>query len=190
MTNKEIEDLIAHAQKAMETAYVQNLLDKGTEQVTMAYLYLNADAPYKAGKVMAKGLKDGSVEGTSKNWELTGNAWRQAQEIKQAIPAMEKAADKSDTGELYARLGNIYLDNDEHKKAVTAINKGLSRGGVKRPDNARLVLGMAYFNLKQYENARKAFAAAARDERSEKYARQWIKYMDSELERQRSLAEG
>ena len=175
---------------AMETAYVQNLLDKGTEQVTMAYLYLNADAPYKAGKVMAKGLKDGSVEGTSKNWELTGNAWRQAQEIKQAIPAMEKAADKSDTGELYARLGNIYLDNDEHKKAVTAINKGLSRGGVKRPDNARLVLGMAYFNLKQYENARKAFAAAARDERSEKYARQWIKYMDSELERQRSLAEG
>ena len=36
---------------AMETAYVQGMLDKGTEQVTMAYLYLNGDVPYKAAKV-------------------------------------------------------------------------------------------------------------------------------------------
>ncbi|MEP5568201.1 MAG: CDC27 family protein [Halioglobus sp.] len=175
---------------AMETAYVQNMLDKGTEQVTMSYLYLNADVPYKAAKVMDKGLKDGSIEDKSKNWEVAGSAWRQAQEVDKAIPAMEKAAAKSDTGELYARLGNIYLDGDENQKAITAINKGLSRGGVKRPDNARLILGMAYFNVKQYENARKAFNAASRDERSAKYAAQWIKYMDSELERQRSLAEG
>ncbi len=175
---------------AMETAYVQGMLDKGTEQVTMAYLFLNGDVPYKAAKVMDKGLKDGSIEGKSRNWEIAGSAWRQAQEVDKSIPAMEQAAAKSDTGELYARLGNIYLDGDQYKKAITAINKGLSRGGVKRPDNARLILGMAYFNTQQYEKAREAFKAAGRDERSEKYATQWIKYMDSELERQRSLAEG
>jgi tetratricopeptide (TPR) repeat protein len=175
---------------AMETAYVQGMLDKGTEQVTMAYLYLNGDVPYKAAKVMDKGLKDGSIDGKSKNWEIAGSAWRQAQEVDKSIPAMEQAAAKSDTGELYARLGNIYLDGDQFKKAITAINKGLSRGGVKRPDSARLVLGMAYFNTQQYDKAREAFKAAGRDERSAKYAEQWIKYMDSELERQRSLAEG
>ena len=49
---------------------------------------------------------------------------------------------------------------------------------------------MAYFNEKQYDKARKAFVAAGRDERSARYAQQWIKYMDSELERQQSLAEG
>ncbi|PLW69143.1 tetratricopeptide repeat protein [Pseudohalioglobus lutimaris] len=175
---------------AMETAYVQGMLDKGTEQVTMAYLFLNGDVPYKAAKVMDKGLKDGTIEDKSKNWEVAGSAWRQAQEVDKSIPAMEKAAAKSDTGELYARLGNIYLDGDENEKAISAINKGLSRGGVKRPDNARLVLGMAYFNTKQYDKAREAFKSAARDERSSKYAAQWIKYMDTELERQRSLAEG
>jgi tetratricopeptide (TPR) repeat protein len=175
---------------AMETAYVQGMLDKGTEQVTMAYLYLNGDVPYKAAKVMDKGLKEGVIEDKSKNWEIAGSAWRQAQEVDKSIPAMEKAAAKSDTGELYARLGNIYLDGDQNEKAITAISKGLSRGGVKRPDSARLVLGMAYFNTKQYEKAREAFTAAARDERSAKYAAQWIKYMETELERQRSLAEG
>ena len=175
---------------AMETAYVQDMLDKSGEQVTMAYLYLNAEVPYKAAKVLDKGLKNKTIEDKSKNWEIAGNAWRQAQELKKAIPAMEAAAAKSDAGELYSRLGNVYLDSDQFKKAITAINKGLKRGGIKRPDTARLVLGMAYFNDKQYDKARKAFVAAGRDERSARYAQQWIKYMDSELERQQSLAEG
>jgi tetratricopeptide (TPR) repeat protein len=174
---------------AMETAYLQNMLDKDNEQVVMAYLYLNADVPYKAAKVMDKGLGNKSIEDKTKNWELAGNAWRQAQELDKAIPAMEQAAATSETGELYARLGNIYLDNDEFNKAITAINKGLSRGGVKRADTSRLVLGMAYFNTNQYDKAREAFIAAGRDERSAAYAKQWIGYMDSELARQKSLQE-
>lgn len=172
---------------AMDTAYVQNMLDKGTEQVTMAYLYLNGEVPYKAGKVMEKGLKNGSIDPTSKNYEIAASAWRQAQELDKAIVDMEKAAAKSDDGELYARLGNIYLDRDMNAEAIVAINKGLSRGGVKRPDNARLVLGMAYFNEKKYDKAREAFKAAGRDERSAKYAEQWIDYLDSELDRQAKL---
>tara|TARA_R110001599_G_scaffold353459_1_gene592715 strand:+ start:426576 stop:427916 length:1341 start_codon:yes stop_codon:yes gene_type:complete len=172
---------------AMDTAYVQNMLDKGTEQVTMAYLYLNAEVPYKAGKVMAKGLKNKSIEPTSKNYEIAASAWRQAQELDKAIVDMEQAAAKSDDGELYARLGNIYLDSDMNSKAIVAINKGLSRGGVKRPDNARLVLGMAYFNEKKYDKAREAFKAAGRDKRSAKYASQWINYLESELDRQAKL---
>lgn len=174
---------------AMETAYVQDMLDKGTEQVTMAYLYLNAEVPYKAAKVMDKGLKNEAIKPTSKNWEIAGSAWRQAQEVAKSIPAMEEAASRAETGELYTRLGSVYLDGDQFKKAISSINKGLKRGGVKRPDTARLALGMAYFNDGQYSNARKAFQAAGKDERSEKYAQQWIQYMDSELARQKSLQE-
>ncbi len=172
---------------AMETAYVQDMLDRGTEQTTMAYLYLNGEVPYKAARVMDKGLKNESIEPTSKNYEIVGNAWRQAQEVAKAIPAMEQAAAKSDKGELYARLGNVYLDGDQFKKAISSINKGLSRGGVKRPDTARLVLGMAYFNDKQYSKARDAFKVARKDKRSEKYAAQWLKYLENELDRQRKL---
>jgi tetratricopeptide (TPR) repeat protein len=174
---------------AMDTAYVQNMLDKGPEQVTMAYLYLNAEVPYSAAKVMEKGLSNKSIQPTSKNYEIAASAWRQAQELDKAIADMELAAAKSEEGELYARLGNIYLDSDRYAEAVVAINKGLNRGGVKRPDTARLVLGMAYFNDKKYDKAREAFKAAGRDERSAKYAEQWIKYLDTELDRQAKLQE-
>ena len=175
---------------AMETAYVQDLLEKNGELRNLASLYLSQGVPYKAGKVLEQGFEDDIVEKNSKNYELMAGSWRQAQEIDKAIPAMEIAASKSDSGELYSRLGSIYLDGEQFGKAIEAINKGLQRGGVKRPDSARLVLGMAHFNREEYDKAREAFEAAGRDERSEQYAEQWIKYMESEIERQEKLAEG
>jgi tetratricopeptide (TPR) repeat protein len=174
---------------AMETAYMQDMLAKGPERVTMAYLFLQGEVPYKAAQVMDKGLKEKLIDPTSKNYEIMGSAYRQAQEVAKAIPAMEVAASKSEDGELFARLGNVYLDGDRFEEAIEALEKGLKRGGLRRPDNARLSLGMAYFNTKQYDKARKAFRDAGKDERSETYARQWIKYLDSELERQAKLAE-
>ena len=174
---------------AMETAYVQDMLSKDREQVTMAYLYLNAEVPYKAARVLDKGIANESVEASSKTLEILGNSWRQAQEVKKSIPVMEQAAEKSDKGELYCRLGNVYLDNDEFKKAINANKKGLARGGVKRPDNCQLILGMAYFNTQEYSAARKAFKEAAKDKRSKKYADQWMKYMDNEIARQKKLEE-
>lgn len=174
---------------AMDTAYVQGMLNKEGDLVNMAYLHLANDVPYKAAKVLDKGIKDEIVKPTSKNLELLGNSWRAAQEIKKAIPEMAKAAAKSDKGELWARLGNIYLDNDEYKKSVKALKAGIKKGGIKRKDTTYLILGMAHYNLKQYDSARKAFKKAEDDERSRKYARQWMRFMDKELERQRRLKE-
>ena len=171
----------------MEAAYEQGFLDRSSELVTMSYLYLNAEVPYFAASVIEKGFDDELVDDKSKNYELAGSAWAQAREVAKSIPMMEKAAAKSDEGELYVRLGNVYLDGDQFAKAADSVSKGLKKGGVKRPDQARLVLGMAYFNLGEYNKARKAFRDAGKDERSEKYARQWISYVTSEEERQREL---
>lgn len=175
---------------ALETAHMQKMLTNEQELIRMAYLYLNGDVPYKAAKVLDKGVKDEVIEPTSKNLDLLGSSWRQAQEIKKAIPEMAKAASKAEDGELWSRLCSVYLDGDQFKKAIDACDQGLKKGGVKRADTANLVKGMAHFNLKQYKSARTAFNKAAKDKRSEKYATQWINFMDKELERQKSLEEG
>ena len=171
----------------MEAAYEQGFLDRSSELVNMSYLYLNAEVPYFAASVIEKGFDDDLVDDKSKNYELAGSAWAQAREVAKSIPMMEKAAAKSDEGELYVRLGNVYLDGDQFAKAADSVSKGLKKGGVKRPDQARLVLGMAYFNLGEYNKARKAFRDAGKDDRSEKYAKQWIAYVTSEEDRQREL---
>ena len=109
-------------------------------------------------------------------------------EVTKSLPMLEAAASKSEKGELYARLGNVYLDVDKNKEAVEALKRGLDRGGVKRPDQARLALGMAYFNLGDFNAARRAFREARKDKRARSYADQWLKYITSEENRLEELA--
>ncbi len=172
----------------LEATYEQNLLDKSQDLVLLSQLYLNAEVPYPAAKVMESGFKDEIVEDDSKNYELAGVAWRQAQEVEKSLPMLELAAEKSEKGELYARLGSVYLDVDKNKAAVAALNKGLKRGGIKRKDQAQMALGMAYFNLGEFNSARKAFREAAKDKRAKSFAQQWLKYISSEEKRLNEIA--
>ena len=174
---------------AMEAVYEQGLLTRGREQVNMAYMYLGADMPYKAAKVLDKGLnKDKTIELTSKNLETLGIAWRQAQHVDRAIPEMERAAKLANQGELWARLANIYLDNDQYKDCVTASNKATNKGKLRRRDNVQVVLGMCLYNLNRLSQAKKAFAEASKDKRSRRMGNQWKKYLDSEIKRAKDLA--
>lgn len=172
----------------LEATYEQNLLDRSQDIVLISQLYLQAEVPYPAARAMEKGLADDVVEKESKNYELAGVAWRQAQEVTKSLPMLEAAASKSEKGELYARLGNVYLDVDKNKEAVEALNRGLDKGGVKRPDQARLALGMAHFNLGDFNAARRAFREARKDKRARSYADQWLKYISSEEKRLEELA--
>ena len=172
----------------LEATYEQNLLDRSQDIVLISQLYLQAEVPYPAARAMEKGLADDIVEKESKNYELAGVAWRQAQEVTKSLPMLEAAASKSEKGELFARLGNVYLDLDKNKEAIEALKRGLDRGGVKRPDQARLALGMAYFNLGDFNAARRAFREARKDKRARSYADQWLRYITSEENRLEELA--
>jgi tetratricopeptide (TPR) repeat protein len=175
---------------AYETAYVTEGLDRQQELINMSYLFLGSEMPYKATQVLAEGFKREIIEGTSKNYQLMGNALSAAQENKAALPYMEKAAKTAKNGEPWARLANIYFDNDMFKQAIDAGKTALSKKGVRRRDNARIVVGMSLFNLNKLSDARKQFVEAKKDKRSAKVAGQWIQYIDKEAVRRASLAEG
>lgn len=175
---------------ALDTAYTAGMLEREQELLNMAYLYLGADTPWRAAKVVEKGLKDKKIKETSKNYELLGNALRAAQEVDSAIPALARAAELSDEGELWARLANVYLDNDDFANAAKAASTALKKGKLRRPDSTRIVYGMALFNMDKLPEARKQFVLAAKDERSKKMAKDWIKYLDNEVERRESMQDG
>jgi len=54
-------------------------------------------------------------------------------------------------------------------------------------DTANIMYGMALFNQKKLEQARRAFQVAGEDSRSKRAAAQWIKYVDSEIRRRDTL---
>ncbi len=172
---------------SLEVVYLMGAITKEKELLNLAYLFLGEDAPYKAALVLDKGMKAKIIPETSKNLEVLATAWRLAQEIKKSIPEMEKAAKKAKNGDLYARLAGIYLDGDQYDKALKSGSIALKRGGVKRPDQLQIVMGMAHANSGNYEKAIVSFKKAAKDKRSKKFAANWIQFAEGEIRRNRQL---
>ena len=172
---------------AYDAAHTQGMLEKDTEFVTMAQLYLQAEVPYKAATLLQEKMDAGVVPKLEKNYRLLSQAWMLAQEDKKAIPALQAAAKLSDDGELDLRLANSYLNIGEYGECVTSGNAAIRKGGLKNPDNAQITLGMCLYNLRRYSDARTAFRTAAKVPRSQRMANQWIRVIDAELERNRQI---
>ncbi|WP_193162177.1 tetratricopeptide repeat protein [Microbulbifer hainanensis] len=172
----------------MESAYIAGALQKEKELLNMAYLFMGNEMPYKGAKVLDKGIKEKKIERTSKNLETLAQAYQMAQELQKSIPNLEAAAKLSDKGEIYARLSGIYLDLDKNEKALDVGAKALKKGGLKRKDQVYIVMGMANANLKKFDAALADFKKAQKDERSKKFADQWIDFVQKEKSREEKLA--
>ena len=177
-----------------QLALVEVLYDMGylnnTSQITnLANLYLLHGVPYKAAVVLDKEIEAGIVKANERNLRLLSQAWYTAREDQKAIPPLEQAAKMSEDGELYIRLAQSHINLEQWSEAATAARQGIKLGGLKRSDQANIMLGMALFNQKRLEQARQAFVAASKDRRSAKAAGQWINYVDSEIKRRDLMAQ-
>ena len=189
----------------LNSAYLKDLLDKETEYVTLAQLLLLNQNPYQAAKVLEAGrikkvirvddeTKEESlvsvVKDSEKNLRLLADSWRMSQEIDKAIPILEKAAQMSKEGKNYVLLGNLYLAEDKLELAIDSIKKGLEKGKISKVSQVHLTLGQAYFELQQFDEAKKQFGIAARDKDKKVIAtaNNWIRYTENEEVRVKNLA--
>jgi hypothetical protein len=172
---------------AYDAAHTQGMLEKETEFVTMAQLYLQAEVPYKAATLLQEKMDAGVVAKSEKHYRLLSQAWMLSQEDEKAIPALQAAAALANDGELDLRLANTYLNVGRYGDCVTSANTALRKGGLKNVDNAQISLGMCLYNLRRYSDAKTAFSNAAKSPRSKRISNQWVQVIDSEVERNRQI---
>lgn len=172
-----------------DAAYLHGALQKEGELLNLSYMYLGQKIPYKAGQIIEVNIKDGRIKSSPKNTEMLANSWAYANEHKKAIPALEKAASISDKGLLYARLAGVHFDAGNYKKAAEAAKKADIKGGLKHRGNNQMLMGMSYFNIKEFENALQAFRQAKQTKKNFGDARKWEKYTLAELEQLRAIKE-
>lgn len=168
-------------------AHDQGMLEKESELVTMAQLYLQREVPYKAGQLLEKEMNAGRISKNAKNYRLLSQAWQLAMEDEKAIPALREAARRSEDGELNIRLGNAYLNTGRYNDCVKAVRAGIRKGDLKSPDNAQISLGMCLYNQHKYNTAIKAFQTAGKTSRSRKISNQWIKVIRAEIARNEQI---
>ena len=181
--------------KSMEAAYRGGYLDREKDLTTLAGLLLQAEIPYRAAKVLDKGIDDGVIEKTAKTWRQLGQAWQLSQEIDKAIAALKASGTLDDNGRVYELLASLYLDKEQFKSCVSAANSALSKGGLRKVQSTHVIRGMCLYNDDKLNTARGAFVKArsmARDRKdtaTERMSAQWITFIDNESNRRNQLAE-
>ncbi|MCG8505191.1 MAG: CDC27 family protein [Sphingomonadales bacterium] len=181
----------------MELSYRQGYFEKETHYEVLSQLYLINGAPYRSAQLMKEGFEKGVVsEEDYKNFELLSIALTNAQELEDAIPELEKAADLADDGELYQRIGLLYLQVEDWENCVSSMDKAVELG-IDDEEDALMILGNCQFSQYEFDEARKTFrrtvtaARANKNDQTMKNAQKWIKVIDQEQRRYNEIvAEG
>lgn len=171
---------------AYHLAYLQDGFTSEGQFVGMAYMFIAAEAPYKAAEILIEAVESGDVEDSEKNLQVIGSALYQSAELQKALPWMERAAEKSSDGESFARLAGIYVDLERFEDALRTATEAADRGA-KRMDLVYLTKGNAEFNLKRYDDAIRSFRQVKRDDQAYESAVQWIRYVEAEKKRDQQL---
>jgi tetratricopeptide (TPR) repeat protein len=165
---------------AQQVAYEQGLLTEDKELRRLARSYLYAELPYPAAEVLEKGLVDGAIARESEAFELLANSWIAAREYQKSLVPLQSAAELSETGDLYVRLGQVNMQSEAWDEAAALLEKGIEKGGLEDPGNADLLLGIACYNSANVACARSSFKRARLYDSTRHEATRWISHLDTE----------
>lgn len=133
----------------LSKAKAQGLITTGDDYVQLAKLYSVADKPKDAATVMKEGFAKGLLEPTYDNYKLQGDVCTQAEDDPCAIEGYTKAAPLAKDGNVDYQLGYLLYYGEKSTDAVAALDRAISRGGLRQEGEAYLLRGDAKNDLGQ-----------------------------------------
>jgi tetratricopeptide (TPR) repeat protein len=126
------------------------------------------NAPTEAVQIIEEGVMKGILKSDDKAQQgrydrLLQAAKERAQAAKQSLPQLAKQTEAAANGQADIVLGQAYFGAGDYDAAVTALQRGIKRGGVTDADEAHVMLGLAQLRKGQKDQARQAFRAVKKD---------------------------
>lgn len=161
----------------LELAYKKGFLKDEKDLLQLVQFSIYQGIPYKGAVLLEKALKKGLVNKTSKNFSLLADAWTRAQEVDEALTALEAAAPIAEDGSVYVRQGQLWLEKENWQRASDSLEAGIKKGKLKKAGLAYIALGIAQFKLGKTEQAIDSFAKAQKFDRFKKQAVEWMSHV-------------
>jgi len=152
-------------------------LKSGEDYVELAQLANSFGFPAEGVNVLNAGFAAKELgEGDAKERDNRKLTWmkKNLDVDKAELPAEEQKAKASADGQADVLLGEDYIGYGQYAQAIEAIERGLKKGGVKKPDQAQMALGIAYYNNKQKDQARSAFKQVPATSDLKRIAELWM----------------
>lgn len=167
------------ALSALELAFRQDALNSEQELLQLVRLYLSAGIPYKAARLLEQQMAAGKISNSARQRELLARAWTSARERKQAISALERAIQDNARPELRLRLAQWYIESEDWQAVTHMLAPLDGEENTRTVSQARLLQGIARFELGDTDAARSAFQRAREHPKTRKTAQQWLDFIDT-----------
>jgi thioredoxin-like negative regulator of GroEL len=148
------------------------------DYMEMAQLAVQAGLPGEGQQVVDKGfaagvLGTGTPAEADRHRRLKDLVARRAAEEKQGLAAREAQAASARGGDELVNLGFSETFLGEQKKGLALMEQGIAKGGLKRADDAKLHLGIAYLAAGDNAKAQAILKTVAGREGTADLARLW-----------------
>ena len=124
----------------------QGLVTKTDDYMELAQLALQAGFPTEAKAIVDKGYAAGALgtgDQAARHQRLKDLVLKSQAESAAAIAQQAAEAATQKDGNDLVKVGTVYASMGQADKAVELIEKGIAKGGLKRPDDAKLRLALA-----------------------------------------------
>jgi tetratricopeptide (TPR) repeat protein len=163
------------------------VLTKADDYKEYAQLALEEKLAGEAQSVLEQGFTNKAFvdeRQVSVNQRLLEASKKQAALEKAALAKEEAAAKAAKTGDADIKLGAQYLSFGETAKAIEALQRGITKGGLgaggtpevqaQKADEASILLGIAYLKNNNKAEAARAFRSVKRDQTMTRIAKLWL----------------
>lgn len=160
-------------------------LSKADTLTNLANMYRYLNIPYKSATLLETGLQNGVIKRDFKHLESLANSWLAARQHDEAAATLTEMLPLDSSGKTHLKLGQLFIQTEQWKKARDTL--GNAKKLVKGDELGRIyaLLGTAYFNEDNLEQAKQQFNLAAGYASQKKQASQWLSYI-AMMEKQRS----
>jgi len=144
----------------------------------MTQLAIQLHFPAEAVAVAQKGFSVKLLQG-DRDMRLQALAQAQAAKDTANLQNLQKQANASKTGDLLVQYGENLWGRGQYADAVNAIQAGIKKSGLDKPDEAQLSLGIAQLGAGQKDAAMKTFGGIKGSPAAQTVAHIWSVYARS-----------
>lgn len=138
----------------IERAQALGIMNTPKDNYNLISVYFNIGQYGKATDLLAKGLRDGSIENDQKHWELLAYSYQQINRETAAIDTLKEASRRfPKAGQLDFQIAQIYYGLDKVEDAYRYLGLATAKGNLDKPGSTYAFMAYLAFDLKRFDEA-------------------------------------
>ena len=158
--------------------YLTGNMRNAEDYELLTQLAIQMHFPNEAVAIAQKGVSVKLLQG-DRDMRLLNLAQTQAAKDTANLPSMQKQANAAKTGDMLVSYGENLWGRGQYDDALNAVQAGVSKGGLEKPEEAQLTLGIVQLAAGKKDAALKSFDAVKGTPASQAVAHLWSVYARS-----------